>query len=129
MLPKRISGRLESEAGGGGSFGVEGGDSFDEAGDGEGVADAALAADEVESPALAGERDGELYQRGDAGAVDLGDVVEIDDDFARPALNQVLREVVQMFTGFADGEASVYLKVVDATVFARRNFQRWMKRH
>ena len=42
--------------------GVEGGDGFDEAGDGEGVADAAWAYDEVESAACGCEGDGKFYE-------------------------------------------------------------------
>ncbi len=45
---------LHLEGGGGGGFGFEGGDGFDEARDGEGIADAALATDQVESATLAG---------------------------------------------------------------------------
>jgi hypothetical protein len=40
-----------------------------------------------------------------------------------------LREVVQMLAGLTYGQAAVDLKVVDATSFPCRNFQRWMKRH
>jgi hypothetical protein len=42
------------EAGGGGGFGVEGGDGFDQARYGESIADAALTADQVETATLAG---------------------------------------------------------------------------
>lgn len=66
------------EIGEGGGFGFEGGDGFDEAGDGEGVADAALAADEAQDAAFAGELDGDAYQGGDARAVNLWDAVQDD---------------------------------------------------
>jgi deoxyribonuclease V len=59
----------------------------------------------------------------------LRNIVEIYDQFARAALDQVLREIGQMFARFADGQAAVNLKVIDTTVFTRRNFQWWMKRH
>src|SRR5260221_799836 len=47
----------------GGGFGFEGGDGFDEAGDGEGVADAALAPDQAQDAAFAGQFDGDAHQR------------------------------------------------------------------
>jgi hypothetical protein len=49
---KRTTQRL-GEIGEGGGFGFEGGDGFYEAGDGEGVADAAGAADEAKDAAFA----------------------------------------------------------------------------
>ena len=52
MVSTRI--RHISKAGAGGGFVFVGGDGFDQAGDGEGVADAAFAADEVQASALAG---------------------------------------------------------------------------
>ena len=69
--------------------GFVGGDGFDETGDGEGVADAAFAADQMESAALARERNGKFHERGDAGAVDLGNIVEVDDHFAGAARRRV----------------------------------------
>ena len=110
-------------------FVVEGGDGFNEASDGEGVADAALATDEVQPSALAGKGDGKLHESGNAGAIDLRNVVEIDDELSRATLYQILGELTQMFAGLADGEAAVYLKVVDAACLARRDFQWWMERH
>ena len=110
-------------------FGVEGGDGFDETGDGEGVADAAGATDEMQPAALAGEGDGELHDRGNAGTVDLRNIIEVDDEFAGAALHQVLGEVIQMLAGLTDREAAVDLEVMDAGGFAHRDFQRWMKRH
>jgi hypothetical protein len=110
------------EAGGSGFFGVEGGDRFDEAGDGEGVAHAALAADEVESTPVAGEGDGEFDEGGNAGTVDLRNVVEIDDELPRTLLHEIVGEIVEMLAGLADGKPALNLKVVNAAGFARRNF-------
>ena len=59
-LPQDAGAALQLEGGGGGGFGFEGGDGFDQARDGESIADAALATDQVESAALAGEGDGKL---------------------------------------------------------------------
>ena len=75
------------------------------------------------------EGDGQFDERGDAGAVDLRDVVEVDDDFAGALLHELMREIVEVFAGFADGQAAVDLEVVDSGGFARGNFQRWIKRH
>lgn len=108
---------------------VEGGDGFDETGDGEGVADAPRSADEVKAAAFARKGDGKLDEGGDAGAVDLRDVVEIDDHFAGALGEKILREVGEMFAGLADGEAAIDVKVMNAARFARRDFQWWMKRH
>ena len=118
-----------SETGGGGFFGIEGGDSFDEAGYGEGVAHAALAADEVQSTALAGEGDGEFHEGRNAGAVDLWNAVQVNDQLPRTLLHEIVGEVVEMLAGLADGKPALNLKVVNAAGFARRNFKWWMKRH
>src|SRR5271163_708029 len=104
------------EIGEGGGIGFEGGDGFDEAGDGEGVADAAGAADEVESAVFAGEAGG------DAGAVDLGDAVEIDDYFSETFLNDGLQGFVELVAGFADGEAAVDFEHGDAAGVADVDF-------
>jgi len=126
-VPGKIAGDLE--AGGSRGFVLEGGDRFDQARDGEGIADTALAADEVQSAALAGERNGKLHKSGNSGAIDLGNVMQVDDQLSRATLHQILSELRQMFAGLADREASVDLKVVDASRLARRDFQWWMKRH
>jgi len=120
-------GRLE--AGGGGAFVFEGGDSFDEARDGEGVADASWATDEVKAAAFARERNGKLDKGRDARAVDLRDIVEVDNHFARTLIEEILSELAEVLAGLADGEAAVDVKVVNAAGFARRDFQWWMKRH
>ena len=107
----------------------EGGNGFDEAGDSEGVTDAALTANEVQSATLTSKGNGKFDERGNTGAIDLRNVVEVDDEFSRAALHEILSELRQMFAGFADGEAAVYLEVMDAGSLAGRNFQRWMERH
>ena len=53
---------MELEAGGGGGFGLEGGDGFDETSDGKGIADTAGTADEMESATMAREGDGKFYE-------------------------------------------------------------------
>jgi hypothetical protein len=89
-----------------GGFGFEGGDGFDEAGDGEGVADATLAADQAEHAAFAGELDGDAHERGDAGAVDLRDAVEEDDNFLSASFDHRFESVVELLGGLADGESA-----------------------
>jgi hypothetical protein len=110
-------------------FIVEGGDGFDEASDGEGVADAAGATDEVEAAAFARERNGEFDEGGDAGAVDLRNVVEIDNHFAGTLVEEILSEFAEVFAGLTDGETAVDVKVMNAAGFASRDFQWWMKHH
>jgi hypothetical protein len=88
-------------------FGFEGGDGFDEAGDSEGVANAALTADEAEDAAFAGKLDGDAHERGNAGAVNLGNAIEDDDDFLGAGLNDGLQGVVELVGGLTDGEAAV----------------------
>jgi hypothetical protein len=120
---------LRLEAGEGGGFGVEGGDSFDKAGNGEGIADAAMAADEVEPAAFASERDGDADERRDTGTIDLGDAVEVDDDLARALFHHRVSLVIEMIAGVADGEAAVDSDKMDAAGFADGNFQWWMLSH
>src|SRR5258708_7428395 len=106
----------------GGGFGFEGGDGFDEAGDGEGVADAAVATDQAEHAAFAGELDGDAHQRGDAGAVDLGNAAQDDDNFLGAALNYGLESVVELVRRLADSEPSVNFKYRDSAGFANVDF-------
>jgi deoxyribonuclease V len=83
----------------------------------------------VEAAAFAREGDGKFDEGGDAGTVDLGDVVEINDHFASALVEEILCEVAEMLAGLADGKATIDVKVMNAAGFARRNFQWWMKRH
>src|SRR5467141_1349854 len=103
-LAGSVFGLEQSEVGEGCGFGFEVGDGFDEAGDGEGVADAAGAADQSEHAAFAGELDGDAHERGDAGAVDLRDTVQEDDNFLRAPFDHRFESVVELFGGLADGE-------------------------
>jgi hypothetical protein len=111
-----------SEIGEGGGFGFEGGDGFDEAGDGEGVADAALAADQAEHAAFAGELDGDAHERGDAGAVDLRDAVQDDDNFLRAPFDHGFESVVELLGRLADGEAAANFEHGDSAGLADVDF-------
>src|SRR5260370_293519 len=95
------------EVGEGGGFGFEGGDGFDEAGDGEGVADAAVAADQAQDAAFASELDGHAYERGDAGAVDLRNAVEDDDDFLGAAFHDGFESIAKLVGRLADAQPAV----------------------
>ena len=113
----------------GGGFGVVGGDGFDEAGDGEGVADTAGFADEAKDTAFAAECDGDANERGDAGTVNLRHAVEDHNDFARAALQNRLKRHRKLFARIADGQAAVYVEDVDASVFANVDFDGRVKGH
>ena len=91
----------------GGGFGFEGGDGLDEAGDGEGVADAAGAADQAQHAAFTGELNRDAHQRRDARAVNLGDAVQVDDDFFGAFLDDGLKRRVELVAGLSDGEAAM----------------------
>src|SRR5713101_6511998 len=107
-----------------GSFGegVEGGDGFDEAGDGEGIEDAAGFADEMEHAAFAAEGNGHADERRDTRAVNLRYAVEIDDDFARSLLENGSECGSELVARIADGQATVAVKDADAVLFADVNF-------
>jgi hypothetical protein len=115
--------------GDGGGFGVAGGNGLDEASDGEGIPDTAGAADEVSGSAFASELDGDADEGGDAGAVNLRDAVEVDDDLATAALDDSLERLVELLGGLADGQAAADLEEVDAVFFANGDFHRQMFSH
>src|SRR5713226_3758980 len=106
----------------GGGFRFEGGDGFDEAGDGEGVADAAVAADEAEDAAFAGKLDGDAHERGDAGAVDLRDAVQDDDNFPGATFDDGFESVVELLGRLADSEAAVKFEHRDSAGLADVDF-------
>jgi hypothetical protein len=110
------------EVGEGGGFGFEGWDGFDEAGDGEGIADAARAADEAKDAAFAGELDGDANERGNAGAVDLGDAVEDDYYFAGTMVDYGLERFVELLAGFTNGEAATDVENGDGSAGANVYF-------
>jgi hypothetical protein len=114
--------RKQSVEFGSGGEGVERRDGFDETGDREGIADAAGLADEMKRAAFAGERNRDAHQRGDAGAVDLRDAVQVNDHFAAGFVEDGLQRASQLIAGFADGEATVHIKNVDAVFVAYVDF-------
>jgi len=98
---------MSGKIGQGVGLGLEGGDGFDEASDGEGVADAARTTDETQDAAFAGKLDGNAHERGDAGAVNLRDAVQHNDDFVGAGVDHGVERVVKLLAGFTDGEAAV----------------------
>src|SRR5258708_13579496 len=81
-----------------------------------------MAADQAEHAAFAGELDGDAHQRGDAGAVDLGNAVQDDDNFLRAALNHSLESVVELVRRLAEGEPAVNFEYRDSAGFANVDF-------
>ena len=117
------------EVGEGGGFGFEGGDGVDEASDGEGVADATGTADQTEQAALACELDGDADKGGEAGAVDLRNPVENDDDFSGAAVDYGLKGFVELFAGFTDGQAAVDVQDGNGAAVANVDFHRGVVGH
>ena len=117
------------KVGEGGGFGVEGRDGFDQARDGEGVADASWTANQAQVTAFPRELDGDANQRREAGAVDLRSPVEDDDDVARTPLYGGLQGAVKLFGGLADGEPAVNLENGNCTGFANVDFHGQPFRH
>jgi hypothetical protein len=102
--------------------GVEGGNGFDQARDGKGIEDAARFADEVEDATFATEGDGHADERGDAGAVNLRNAVEIDDDFARAFLKDGSESGGELVAGIANGQAAVEVENANTVLFVDVNF-------
>ena len=114
--------RRSGEVREGGGFGFERGDGFDEARDGEGIADAARAADEAEDTAFAGQLDGDAHQRRNAGAVNLWDAVQDHDHFLCATLDHGFERVVKLLGGLTDGEPTVDFEYWDSSGFADVDF-------
>ena len=107
---------------GGFGEGVEGGNGFDQASNGESVEYAAGLADEMEHAAFAAQGNGHADQRRDARAVNLRYAVQIDDDFARSLLENGSECGSELVAGIANGQATVQVKNADAVLFADVNF-------
>ena len=111
------------------SDGFERGDGFDEAGDGEGVADASRFAHEVESSTFAGQGNGDADQGRDAGTVNLRDAVEVNDNFAAGFVHDGHQRVRELVAGFADGQTAMDVEDVDAVFMANVDFDGGMLGH
>ena len=118
-----------SEIGEGGGFAFERRDGLDEAGDGQGVAHTAGSANEPKGAAFAGKPDGNAHQCGDAGAVDLRNVVEKHNNLFRALEDQGVEDGVELFGRFADGETAVDVQNGNAVGLAGSDFQREVVGH
>jgi len=107
---------------GGGCERFESGDGFDKARHGEGVADPAGFANQMKHSAFASERNRNAHQRGDAGAIDLWDAVQVNDHLAAGLVEDGLQRRGELIAGFADGEAAMHVKNVDAVFVAYVDF-------
>src|SRR2546429_5373037 len=110
-------------------FGVERGNGFDQARDGERVANAAGFADEMKLAAFAAKRYGNAHERRDAGAVNLRDAIEHHHHFARAILQDGLQRHGELFAGVADSDAPVHIKNLNAGVFAYVDFDGSVESH
>src|SRR5215469_10624171 len=117
------------EAGGGGGYRLKRGNGLDEAGDRQRVANASLAAHQMQAAALASQGDRQLHEGRDARTVDLRYVIQIHNHFAGALLNELLGELVQVLARFPDRQPPIHINMLDAADFARRYFQGWMQRH
>lgn len=116
-----MSGAESGKGGEGGGFGKVGGDGFEEAGDGEGFADAAFSADQAEGAGIAAEEGHVADEGGQAGAVDLFDGVEVDDNFQGAAGFEFFEGGIEFVAGRADDEAAGEADDVDAMFFVNGN--------
>lgn len=102
------------EAGEGGGLVVEAGDDFAEVERVEDEEDVAMRAEETEAP-VAGAKGGEGADDGaEAGAIELDDVFEVQDDAARAGVDEIAEKRAQFVVGAADG--GLALKVEDDDV-------------
>jgi len=76
----------------------------------------------MKGAAVAAERDGHADESGDAGAVNLRDTVEIDDDFAGAAFHDGRESGGELITGIADGETAVDVKDDDVAFAVHVDF-------
>ncbi len=120
---------LLREAGRSSGIGLVRRDGFDQASNGEGVADASGAANEMNGAAFARELNRNTDQRGNAGAVDLRNAVEVDDYFAAAALHDGLQRFVKLLGGFADGEPSVDFQQINSVLLPNGNLHGYVLGH
>lgn len=117
------------EIGEGGGLGIKSGNGFDKARDGEGVAHPSRSADKAERAAFAAEANGDADERGDAGAVDLRNVIEDNDDFARTLLDGGLQRFVQLLGRLTDREAAAHVNNGNSAGIADSDFHGSALRH
>src|SRR4029077_14782525 len=72
---------------------------------------------------------GDAHERGDAGAVDLRNAVEIDHDLAAAIAHERLQRFVKLLGGFADGEASADFQQINAILLPDGNLHGYVLGH
>jgi hypothetical protein len=83
----------------------------------------------MNSAAFTRELNGDAHQRGNAGAVNLRNAVEVDDYFTAAALHDGLQRFVKLLGGFADGEPSVDFQQINAVLLANGNLHGYVLGH
>src|SRR5438876_1142512 len=87
------------------------------------------AADQAQHAAFSGELNRDAHQRRDAGAVNLGNAIQDDDDFLRALLDDGLKSRVELVAGLPDGEAAMDFKNGHSGGLADVNFHGGTFRH
>ncbi len=75
------------------------------------------------------ELNGNTHQRGDAGAVDLRNAIQIDDYFTATTLHDGLQRFVELLGRFADGEPSADFQQINAVLLPNGNLHGYVLGH
>lgn len=124
--PARLCLREVSERG---RFRVERRDRFDKASDGEGIAHAAGAADKAQRAAFARQLDGNAHESGYAGAINLRNAIEVDDDPVGPSFGDSFERVVELLAGITNGQAAAHFEYRDGPGLSNVDFHGRMLGH
>src|SRR5260370_35953330 len=102
-------------------FVVERGNGFHQSRNRERVPDAPLAAEQAQAASGAGKGDGVAHQRRYAGAVNLLNVAEIDEDFVPAVFGEIAQLMMQAVARLADGDAAAGVEDAHIAGFANRD--------
>ncbi len=116
-------GYAATEGGYGFCFVGEGGDGLDQARQFEDFFDVAGGIENFQAAALAFETDEGAHERADAGAVDLRDAGEIDDDIGWAGFSKFAQLDAEGIIAGADDDATVQIQNGYVTGFSRRDLQ------
>jgi hypothetical protein len=117
------------EVGKRGGFGIESRNGLDKPRNGERIAHAAGAADEAQRTAFASQLDGNAHQCGNAGAIDLRNTVEIDDDLVGAGLRNSLKSIVQLLAGLPYRQTTAHFENRDCPGLSNSDFHGRMLGH
>ena len=106
------------------AFGLVGRDGFHQPRNGQRIAHASRAADQVHCSSLTSKLNGDAYQRGDARAVDLRNSIQINYYLPATVLHDGLQRLVQLLAGLADGQASADHQQMNAVLLSDGNLHR-----